>query len=114
MQTGAGGLSVRAPLASLQRRTQKCELNEPSRRLTSGSGKILTHRVIWEVGQQTHLVRKPGAPETEARKIVVTNTNAHTVPMDQPLCRQTSEQCVTQMHFIPIYIHGKGGTEKVS
>lgn len=52
-------------LASLQRGTQKCELNEPSRHLTSGSGKILTHGVIWEVGWQTHLVKKLEAPQNK-------------------------------------------------
>lgn len=81
VQTGTGGLSVMALLASLQRRTQKCELNEPSRQLTSRSGKSLTHRVIWEVGWQTHLVRQPEAPQATLVKTVVINANVHTVPM---------------------------------
>lgn len=46
-QTDPGGLSPRAPLASHHRATQKCEENEPSRHLTSGSGKILTQRGTW-------------------------------------------------------------------
>lgn len=46
-QTDTGGPSPRAPLASHHRATHKCEVNEPSRHLTSGSGKILTQRGTW-------------------------------------------------------------------
>lgn len=74
-------------LASLQRRTQKCELNELSWQLTSRSGKSLTHGVIWEVGWQTHLVRQPEAPHTMlGKKKVVINANEYTVSVCRQLC----------------------------
>lgn len=101
-------------LASLQRRTEKCELNEPSRRLTSGSGKIRTQGLIWELGWQTHLVKTLKLLKPKLIKIMMIGPNVEEL-LCASECASNPQSSLSCRHIVFLfYIHGNWSTGKTS